>query len=81
MAIDVHEILNGPRDYQFYTHDPAEPDTLPAIEWSAKAFMFNGPGGNETILRLLEIIKALGMEWEPEVVAEPDTSHLRPPYK
>jgi hypothetical protein len=81
MATDIHEILNGIRDYQFYAPNPSEPDTLPTIERYARDGVYNGPEGNETILRLLEIIKALGMEWEPEVVAEPDTSHLRPPYK
>jgi hypothetical protein len=58
--IDIAEILNGKRDYQFYEPpSPDAPDTLESVEEDARKQLFNGPGGNEMILRLIEIIKAL----------------------
>lgn len=57
--IDVHEILNGTRDYQNYEPTPESPETLENIEEGAREGMFNAPAANELILRLLEIIKLL----------------------
>lgn len=57
--IDINEILNGSRDYQFYEQDRNNPDTLEGVEADARKGSFNGPEGNEMILRLIEIIKAL----------------------
>ena len=55
----IHEILNGRRDYQSYDPDSDNPETLESIQELALGYNFNGPGGNEFILRLLEIIKAM----------------------
>ncbi len=55
----IHEILNGRRDYQSYDPDGDNPQTLESIQELALGYNFNGLAGNEFILRLLEIIKAI----------------------
>ena len=53
----IHDALNGNRPYQFYQPDPNEIETLQSVEKAAEEQLFNGPGGNEMIRRLCEVIK------------------------
>lgn len=63
MGVDIDEILNGRRDYQFYEPDPKIRETLETLEAHAKRGRLNGPSGNEYVLRLIEIIRALQEEY------------------
>ena len=62
--VNIHEILNGPRSYCFYEPAPDSAETLESLQELAYAGLLNGPEGNEFILRLIEIIKALMNEKE-----------------
>lgn len=72
MDVDVNEILNGERTEEkhgystFRQPSPEDPATLERIEELAKERLYDGPSGNDYILRLLELVRAMNGGEYPE---------------